>query len=72
MPDDVAAEKSLTLKALGARVEKVRPASIVDQKQVINLSWSIGLHNVMTRTPPLVCCQHICFLKLTHDSPDVD
>lgn len=34
MPDDVASEKSLALQALGATVEKVRPASIVDQKQV--------------------------------------
>lgn len=37
MPDDVAAEKSLALEALGAHVEKVRPASIVDQKQVLNV-----------------------------------
>lgn len=34
MPDDVADEKSRTLEALGATVEKVRPASIVDKKQV--------------------------------------
>ena len=33
MPDDVAAEKALALQALGADVEKVRPASIVDKKQ---------------------------------------
>ncbi|KAF8590926.1 pyridoxal phosphate-dependent enzyme, beta subunit [Ramaria rubella] len=33
MPDDVADEKSRTLEALGAKVEKVRPASIVDKKQ---------------------------------------
>lgn len=34
IPDDVAAEKELALRALGAHVEKVRPASIVDKKQV--------------------------------------
>jgi cysteine synthase len=34
MPDDVADEKARALKALGATVEKVRPASIVDKKQV--------------------------------------
>lgn len=34
MPDDVADEKAKALLALGAKVEKVRPASIVDKKQV--------------------------------------
>lgn len=34
MPDDVAIEKVQILEKLGARVERVRPASIVDQKQV--------------------------------------
>ncbi|KAF8198071.1 PALP-domain-containing protein [Pholiota molesta] len=33
MPDDVAAEKVKALEALGATVEQVRPASIVDKKQ---------------------------------------
>ncbi|KAG8835016.1 hypothetical protein FRC17_005864 [Serendipita sp. 399] len=33
MPDDIAAEKVLALRALGAEVEQVRPASIVDKKQ---------------------------------------
>ncbi|KDN45550.1 hypothetical protein RSAG8_04874, partial [Rhizoctonia solani AG-8 WAC10335] len=36
MPDDVAAEKERALLALGATVEKVRPASIVDKKQADN------------------------------------
>lgn len=44
MPDDVAEEKAKTLLALGANVEKVRPASIVDKKQVsvvlTNSRWS--------------------------------
>ena len=34
MPDDVAEEKIKALQALGAQVERVRPASIVDKKQV--------------------------------------
>lgn len=34
MPDDVAQEKVKALLALGADVERVRPASIVDKKQV--------------------------------------
>lgn len=37
MPDDVAEEKVKALKALGADVERVRPASIVDKKQVRTL-----------------------------------
>jgi cysteine synthase len=36
MPDDVAEEKVKALLALGADVERVRPASIVDKKQVIS------------------------------------
>src|SRR6266576_4055944 len=36
MPDDVAEEKVKALLALGANVERVRPASIVDKKQVIS------------------------------------
>ncbi|CAA7261799.1 unnamed protein product [Cyclocybe aegerita] len=38
MPDDVAAEKVKALEALGAEVERVRPASIVDKKQFVNLA----------------------------------
>lgn len=34
MPDDVATEKVKALEALGATVERVRPVSIVDKKQV--------------------------------------
>jgi cysteine synthase A len=33
MPDDVAFEKVKALEVLGADVERVRPASIVDKKQ---------------------------------------
>ncbi|KJA20032.1 hypothetical protein HYPSUDRAFT_43642 [Hypholoma sublateritium FD-334 SS-4] len=38
MPDDVAQEKVKALQALGATVERVRPASIVDKKQYVNLA----------------------------------
>lgn len=35
MPDDVAEEKVKALLSLGADVERVRPASIVDKKQFV-------------------------------------
>jgi cysteine synthase A len=38
MPDDVAVEKSDLLLKLGATVERVRPASIVDQDQFVNMA----------------------------------
>ena len=38
MPDDVAVEKSELLLKLGATVERVRPASIVDQNQFVNMA----------------------------------
>ncbi|KAH6914416.1 tryptophan synthase beta subunit-like PLP-dependent enzyme [Coprinopsis sp. MPI-PUGE-AT-0042] len=38
MPDDIAEEKVKALLALGAEVERVRPASIVDKKQFVNLA----------------------------------
>ncbi|TFK74296.1 PALP-domain-containing protein [Pluteus cervinus] len=43
MPDDVAAEKVQALHALGAHVERVRPASIVDKKQYVNLARDYAL-----------------------------
>ncbi|PSR70982.1 hypothetical protein PHLCEN_2v13158 [Hermanssonia centrifuga] len=42
MPDDVAEEKVKALLALGAHVERVRPASIVDKKQ--NLARERAAH----------------------------
>lgn len=33
MPDDIALEKVKVLEALGADIERVRPASVVDKKQ---------------------------------------
>lgn len=38
MPDDQAVEKSDLLLKLGATVERVRPASIVDQNQFVNMA----------------------------------
>ncbi|CDZ98135.1 palp-domain-containing protein [Phaffia rhodozyma] len=54
MPDDVAIEKVLVLKALGAIVERVRPASIVDQTQFVNLARKRALEfgkTVITSLP---------------------
>ena len=39
MPDDVAEEKVKALRSLGAEVERVRPASIVDKRQVRHLCY---------------------------------
>ncbi|KLT41124.1 putative cysteine synthase [Cutaneotrichosporon oleaginosum] len=36
MPDDVAVDKVLVLERLGATVERVRPASIIDENQFVN------------------------------------
>ncbi|PIL36040.1 hypothetical protein GSI_01700 [Ganoderma sinense ZZ0214-1] len=44
MPDDVAGEKVKALLALGAHVERVRPASIVDKKQFVNLARERAKH----------------------------
>ncbi|KLO11751.1 PALP-domain-containing protein [Schizopora paradoxa] len=38
IPDDVAEDKARALQALGAHIEKVRPASIVDKKQASKLN----------------------------------
>ncbi|KAG9101808.1 hypothetical protein FRC06_002593 [Ceratobasidium sp. 370] len=51
MPDDVAAEKERALVALGATVEKVRPASIVDKKQFVNLAKQRALEFGKTEMP---------------------
>lgn len=44
MPDDVALEKVNALRCLGATVERVRPASIVDTKHVRPLYGLSRLH----------------------------
>jgi len=50
MPDDVALEKVKALEALGADVERVRPASIVDKKQYVNLAREYALRFTRTGT----------------------
>lgn len=54
MPDDVAEEKVKALHALGAEVERVRPASIVDKKQVRH--FVLLLQGIIDRSQP-VCCK---------------
>ncbi|KIY44572.1 PALP-domain-containing protein [Fistulina hepatica ATCC 64428] len=44
MPDDVAEDKIKALQVLGADVELVRPASIVDKKQFVNLARQRAAH----------------------------
>ncbi|KZT51769.1 tryptophan synthase beta subunit-like PLP-dependent enzyme [Calocera cornea HHB12733] len=51
MPDDVSAEKRQALLCLGAHVEQVRPASIVDQKQFVNLARQRALAFGRTTLP---------------------
>ncbi|TCD64839.1 hypothetical protein EIP91_003587 [Steccherinum ochraceum] len=51
MPDDVAAEKVKALESLGADVERVRPASIVDKKQFVNLAKDRAAHFGHTKDP---------------------
>ncbi|VDC07603.1 unnamed protein product [Peniophora sp. CBMAI 1063] len=50
MPDDVALEKVKALEALGAEVQRVRPASIVDKKQYVNLARERALHFTNTHS----------------------
>ncbi|OLL24424.1 Cysteine synthase 2 [Neolecta irregularis DAH-3] len=42
MPDDVSSEKADLLILMGAEVEKVRPASIVDQDQFVNMAKNMS------------------------------
>lgn len=49
MPNDVAREKSMLLRALGAEVEQVPPASIVDKAQFVN--WARTQAHEHSRDP---------------------
>ncbi|GHJ84045.1 hypothetical protein NliqN6_0447 [Naganishia liquefaciens] len=51
MPDDVAIEKVNILQTLGAEVVRVRPASIVDEKQFVNLARARALEFGHERVP---------------------
>ena len=45
MPDDQAIEKSTLLRMLGAKVERVRPTSIIDEKQFVNKAKAMALEH---------------------------
>lgn len=56
-PESVAMEKVHMLEALGAKVERVRPASIIDERQFVNLARSRALafgQTVLTSLPDIV------------------
>lgn len=65
MPDDVAIEKVHALQALGADVERVRPASIVDKKQAscahFTLNW---ISQVNLRMHTSLVCGKFTFIPL--------
>ncbi|WVQ94515.1 hypothetical protein IAU59_001594 [Kwoniella sp. CBS 9459] len=52
MPDDVAIEKVQVLEKLGAKVERVRPASIVDEKQNLARKRALEFGNTELVNPP--------------------
>ncbi len=55
MPDDVSLDKVKALEVLGANVERVRPASIVDKKQASLLSLStVCRHLTVFCSSPIV------------------
>jgi cysteine synthase A len=51
VPDDVSLEKVKALEVLGANVEIVRPASIVDKKQVSMLALPIYCRHLIYFSP---------------------
>ncbi|KAI6010513.1 tryptophan synthase beta subunit-like PLP-dependent enzyme [Pisolithus marmoratus] len=63
MPDDVAEEKVKALLCLGAEVRRVRPASIVDQNQYVNMArqaaLNFGLERAMEGTEGMQFSQEI-------------
>lgn len=52
MPDDVAIEKSDLLSKLGAIVERVRPAPIVDRNHFVNLARARAAEHTASATKP--------------------
>jgi len=52
MPDDMAVEKSDLLLKLGAEVERVRPAPIVDQRQFVNLARTRAMEHTESADKP--------------------
>ncbi|KAF4620948.1 hypothetical protein D9613_000323 [Agrocybe pediades] len=73
MPDDVAEEKVKALQALGAEVERVRPASIVDKKQYVNLARQRAARfgeedSIDANDPSSKAKEHTHILQSTSDS----
>jgi len=68
MPDDVAEEKSKALEALGAQVIKVRPASIVDKRQFVNLAKQRALDFGSNAPTPIRSNDHV---EITMESDTV-
>jgi hypothetical protein len=60
MPDDVAEEKVMALRVLGADIQRVRPASIVDKKQVRNCEVYSLL--ILIPLPRIVCCGYFIII----------
>lgn len=52
MPDDQAIEKSTLLRMLGAQVERVRPTSIIDEKQFVNRAKTLALEHSKNNSTP--------------------
>ncbi|KIK67674.1 hypothetical protein GYMLUDRAFT_36403 [Collybiopsis luxurians FD-317 M1] len=75
MPDDVAEEKVKALHALGADVERVRPASIVDKKQYVNVArrraLEFGKHSPSDR-PHLVQAPSSMVVSTSGDEANSD
>lgn len=64
MPDDVAQEKVNALQALGADVQRVRPASIVDKKQVrVDIVAANHIYNTMVVVLAVCGKQSVCRVK---------
>ncbi|KAJ6538857.1 PALP-domain-containing protein [Mycena vulgaris] len=53
-PDDMASEKLHALRSLGADVEQVRPASIIDKKQFVNIAKQRALAFSSASSPSVV------------------
>jgi hypothetical protein len=56
-PDDMASEKLHALLSLGADVEQVRPASIVDKKQVGTFLHVFRVSRILTKMTTAVRCK---------------
>ncbi|PBK74829.1 PALP-domain-containing protein [Armillaria solidipes] len=73
MPDDVAEEKVKALLSLGADVQRVRPASIVDKKQYVNIARQRALEfgkEVPSSRPHLVSSSSSTVVVSTESDDD--